>query len=52
MNNMNKFNEVYKEIISEGILRKVGQAFKSKKAISSMLFINSTVSSPKAVYNY
>ena len=31
MNNMNKFNEAYKEIISEGILRKVGQAFKSKK---------------------
>ena len=37
MNNMNKFNEVYKEIISEGILRKVGQAFKSKKSRNKQL---------------
>lgn len=31
MNNMNKFNEAYREIISEGFFRKVGQTFKSKK---------------------
>lgn len=37
MNNMNKFNEAYKEIISEGILRKVGQTFKSKKSRNKQL---------------
>ena len=37
MNNMNNFNEVYKEIISERILRKVGQAFKSKKSRNKQL---------------
>ena len=34
---MNKFNEAYKEIISEGILRKVGQTFKSKKSRNKQL---------------
>ena len=37
MNNMNKFNEVYKEIISEGNVIKVIQAYKSKKSRNKQL---------------
>lgn len=37
MKEMKKFNEVYNDIISEGLLRKVGQAFKSKKGRNKQL---------------
>jgi predicted RNA binding protein YcfA (HicA-like mRNA interferase family) len=37
MNEMKKFNEAYNNIISEGFLRKVGQAFKSKKSRNKQL---------------
>lgn len=37
MNEMKKFNEAYNNIISEGFLRKVGQAFKSKKSRNQQL---------------